>query len=132
MTSPATTTRHARSIERDDDGEYAVSCSCRTGYRGRLETYAEAVRIDAEHKAAVAAGTWQAEQDAKAARLEALAPLHAAMTEHFEARDARQSAAFGVIIARQHGGDVETARADLDAASARLAAAVAWLAEVQA
>lgn len=126
-----TTTKHTRSIERDDDGEYAVSCSCRTVYVSRLDTYAAAVAVDAAHKAAVANGTWQAEQDAEAARLADLAPLHAAQRELNNARDARQSAGFAVIIAKQRGGDVEAARAELVKCVARLEAAGAALAALE-
>jgi len=111
-----------------EDKEYAVGCSCRTHYVSRLRTYADAVAVRTAHKQAVADGTWQAEQDAEAARLAERAPLNAAKREHFEALDDRRSAGFGVLIAKQRGGDVEAARADLAAADARLAAAVVALA----
>lgn len=127
--------KHSRDIEKTgtgDDAEYAVSCSCRTFYRSRLNTYAAATAADAEHKATVADGSWAAGQAEHAARMEALAPLHEAQREHFDAKEARQSAGFGVLIAKQHGGDVEAARADLEAAKARLEAAEAALAAVQA
>lgn len=129
------TAKHARDITSEgagDDKEYAVSCSCRTFYRARLGSYAAAVEADLEHKSTVADGSWAAGQAAHAARMEALAPLHAAIVEEEEAASERQSAAFAVIIAKQHGGDVEAARADLKAATARLEVAQAALAAVQA
>lgn len=128
-----TTQTHTRSIEKSgegEDAEYAASCSCRTVYTSRLSTYAAAVEVDRLHKRDVADGSWAAEQAAKAAHLEALAPLHDAQREHFEAKEARQSAGFAVIIAKQRGGDVEAARRDLEAAKARLEAAEAALAAV--
>jgi hypothetical protein len=130
MTSTATATRHARSITSTGDGddrEYVVSCACRTFYASRLTSYADAVAADAAHKAAVASGEWQAEQVAAATRLADLAPLHDAIRAHNDAQDTRRSAAFGVIIARQHGGDIEAARADLEAAKLAEVAAEAAL-----
>ena len=106
-------TKHARTIERDGE-EYTYSCTCRTVYTSRLSSWADAVAYDKAHKAAVAEGTWQAEQDAEAARMAAVAPLHDAKRAYYDAKDDRQSAAFAYIIAKQNDGDVEAARAELD------------------
>jgi hypothetical protein len=126
--------RHARTIEHNDetgdDREYNVSCACGE-YRGRLRSYAEAVEVDRAHKAAVADGTWQAEQDAEAARLAALAPLNMALHDRAEAIGDRRSAALGLVVAQQHGGDVEAARAEYVAANEALAVAEATLADVR-
>jgi hypothetical protein len=126
--------KHSRSIESTgsgEDREYALSCSCKTIYRSRLRTYAEAVEIDRAHKAAVADGTWAAEQAAEAARLEALAPLNAAIREQADAASDRQSAAFAYIIAKQNGGDVDAAKAELSAAREREATATASLEQLR-
>lgn len=111
-------TQHSRSIEgagSGEDREYALSCSCKTVYRSRLRTFAEAVEIDRAHKAAVAE----------------LAPLNAAIREQADAASDRQSAAFAYVIARQNGGDVDAARAELSAARKRQAAATAALEQLR-
>lgn len=111
--------RHMRSIEKTgeaDDTEYAVSCSCRTFYLSRLTTRAAALNADAEHKAHVTSGVWQIEQDASSDRLNRLAPEHNAIRALQDAKEALNSAAFGVIIARQKGGDVASANAILASA----------------
>ena len=113
-----------------EDKEWSHSCSCRTAYTGRLRSHTEAVAARSAHKAAVADGTWQAEQDAKAVVRAILKPLHDAQREHYEAMDDRRSAGFGVLIARQHGGDDTAAMAEVAAADVRLAAANAALALV--
>lgn len=130
MTSTPTP-RHARSIEKDESGEYAVSCACRTLYAGRVQSWAEAVTIYTAHRDAVTSGAWQAEQDAEAARLAELAPLHEAMRFHAEATDALRSAGFGVMIARQKGGDVEIAKRALEDARREHAEATAYLATLR-
>lgn len=125
-----TTTKHSRQITAEGEGEdreYAASCSCATTYVSRLATYADALKACDAHKAAVADGTWQAEQDAEATRLADLAPLHDAQRARFVAQKKVRSCGFAVLIAKQHGGDVEAARADLTAARAILAAAEAAL-----
>ena len=113
-----------------EDKEWSHSCSCRTAYTGRLGSHTEAVAVRSDHKIAVADGTWQAKQDAEAHRLGVLRPLHDAQRELGDAVDERRSAGFGVLIARQHGGDIDAAIADLEAADVRLAAANAALALV--
>lgn len=127
-------TTHTSTIESTgtgEDKEWSHACTCRT-YTGRIRSHADAVQIRAAHKAAVADGTWQAEQDTKAVALATLKPLHDAQREHYEAVDAMRSAGFGVLIAKQHGGDIDAAMADLTAATTRLAAALAALALVTA
>ncbi len=106
------TVRHARSIERDEDGEYAYSCACGTGYQSRIQSWADAVRLDVAHKAAVDDGTWQAEQDTAEAERVRLAPVNAAKRAHFDAVDDYRSACFGVAIARHKDGDVDAAMAE--------------------
>lgn len=131
-----TTTKHTRTIERTDDGsepdtrEYALSCACGTLYVSRLSSRADADRIMVSHLADVAEGLWSREIVAEAARMALLAPLHNAQREVADLTSDYRSAGFAVLVAQQHDGDVELAKAERVSIDADLLAARARLAEL--
>jgi hypothetical protein len=130
--STTATMKHTRTIERDANGFYCYSCACRTVYRGGMDTWTDARGEELAHKAAVADGTWQAEQEAEATRAAAAAPLNAAISAHTNMVDDYRSLGFEMVIERQRGNDVTALREQREQLGRRIVAAEAEVARLRA